>query len=163
MKNFTLLFLLSSLSIQLFGQEKIVLSKGTTIEIASTKEMGSKLNQTGEIAHFEVQKEVLVNGEVIIPAGAKVTGTVTKSKRAKMAGTNAKFELGVDYLELPNGNLIKVSSQRALDNMEDKQPLVIGAAVFINPLFLLFKGKDVTMPVGTIFEVYLDENIVTNE
>ena len=160
MKNLTLLFLILCFTAPIFAQNKVVLDRGTVLKITSLSDMGSKINQSGDIVHFTVSEDIYANDELVIPAGSEVTGTVQKSKRARLAGTNAKFDISVDYLRLPNGNNIHLRSNKELDNVEDKQILVIGAAVLANPLFLLFKGKDVTIPQGTPFEVYLDEDII---
>lgn len=162
MKSFTSILCLLSLPVMMMSQGRLVLPEGTVIRMNSQADMGSKINQTGDVVYFEVAEDLESKGEVVVPAGTKVVGTVTKSKRAKLAGTNSKFEISVDYLALANGENIRLRANKELDNQEDKQILVIGAAVLVSPLFLLFKGKEVVIPSGTQFEALLAEDILAN-
>jgi hypothetical protein len=160
MKKIYLLTFLTILNYSLKGQIENgpILYKGTIVKAIIKQTVNTKTNFTGEIVRFELAEDILKDSTVVIEKGSKIFGTIIKSKKAKLAGTNGSLDFTIDYLQLPNGRNLPLVSTNEMRVKEDKQIGVIAATALVHPLFLLIKGKDVFIEEGKIFEVYLGED-----
>ena len=73
----------------------IVVHAGTTIVVTADQTVSSKTNNSGD--HFEASlaEPVVVGDKVVIPKGAKATGTVTDSKSAGKFKGNAEITVAL--------------------------------------------------------------------
>lgn len=82
---------------------EFVVEQGTRILLRLTSSVNTKRTVPGDRVYLETAVPVFVDGQVLIPRGSYVTGTVTESKEAGRVKGKAALNLRFDNLTLPNG------------------------------------------------------------
>ncbi len=80
-----------------------VLGEGTLIRVQLTTELSSAMSQVGQPFRSRVATDVLQDGNVIIPAGAEISGRVAQVSAGRFAGKGSIL-LAPDTVTLANGN-----------------------------------------------------------
>jgi hypothetical protein len=78
-----------------------------------------------------------------------------EAQKKRRMGRAGKLNFTVDYVKGPDGSNIRLRASSARAG-EDKTGTVIVGTVLLGGLFLLMRGKDVTIPKGTEFNAYVD-------
>jgi hypothetical protein len=60
--------------------QPIIVAAGSPLTVRITEDLGSKASQTGQTFAATLDKDVVVDGQTAIPAGANVVGTVVSAK-----------------------------------------------------------------------------------
>jgi type IV secretion system protein VirB10 len=90
-------------SAPLAADRQYVVPGGTKILLSLLSSLNTKGSREGDPVYLETSFPVTIEGRIVIPKGATVTGTVTNSKRpGKVAGKGELF-IRFDNLTLPNG------------------------------------------------------------
>lgn len=134
----------------------VTLQEGTIIKAALTNDISGKEVSVGEKIDFELSENILINDKVVIPKGAKITGSVTEAQRSKALGKKGKLAFSIDYLYLADGKVIKLRSQ-VEKNLNGSGAAVAGGAILLSPVALLFHGKNAKYAKGEVFTAYIDK------
>ena len=95
----------------------LVVPAGTSITIALNSELGSKLNRPGDTFAGSIARNVSIGGQVAIPKGASINGTVTDAKAlGKLAG-EAVLSVRLDSVEI---NGVRVPMHAAVRTFTQK-------------------------------------------
>jgi hypothetical protein len=134
---------------------------GTLVYLATTETLVGKKNQVkvGQIVHCAVWKDVIVNGRVVIEAGASALARVDSLKTAKVAGIKGKMAIGAVEVNGLDGNPISLTGGY---NKEGKGRIALSAtlaAVIFLPLIFI-KGSAAEVPSGTIFDAYTRQSFL---
>jgi hypothetical protein len=121
---------------------------GTEVVVKTLELMMSKTAVTGQHFPVEVSKDVVENGQVLVPAGTRGSGTIIFARKRGSGGRSGALDVRIDYLELPTGRL-KV---KAGDNLRGAGRL--NGAMTAQVMFgiigaLTVHGDDISMPAGT--------------
>jgi hypothetical protein len=92
--------------------QPIVVSAGTVITIRLTEQLGSKTSQAGQTFGATVDKDVIVDGQTAIPAGANVTGRVITARPAGRLAGEATLVLRLTSVNVNNVDQAIVTSAR---------------------------------------------------
>ncbi len=160
---------------------------GTVFDVELNSELDSGQNQVGDEFSARVTSSVVIDGQVAIPAGSTIHGTVEEVKAAKRGAGNASMTLRFHGLGLPSGHSTDISASisegtggkkkrnaaiiggsavggailgRVLGN--DSKDAAIGAIVggaIGTGVVVSKKGDQVKLPAGTAFSIQLDEAI----
>ena len=143
---------------------------GTVVKLKLMRDLFSSKTQDEESVEFEVIEDVKVNGVIIIPLGAKAEGTVIEAQAARRMGRTGRVGVKLDYVFLPTGKRARLRAISARSDgsrgMRVAENTLIAATYFfpIAPLFLLQKGKEVTIPKGTLITSFIDgEHLLDRE
>ena len=145
--------------------ESILLPDGTPVQISLNRTLSSSDAQKGDNVDFTVVEDVSVNGTLVIKRGAVAMATVTVARKKRRMGRAGKLNVNIDYVELVNGQRVGL---RAVEEAKGKgrQKHITGAMVATGifffpaaPFFLLVKGKNITIPEGTIVMAYIDRDV----
>jgi hypothetical protein len=134
----------------------VTLQEGTIIKAALTNDISGKEVSVGQKIDFELSENILINDKVVIPKGAKITGSVTEAQRSKALGKKGKLAFSIDYLYLADGKVIKLRSQ-VEKNLNGSGAAVAGGAILLSPVALLFHGKNAKYAKGEVFTAYIDK------
>jgi len=158
MKNLTVisLFILTFCATG-FSQKKRLLQEGTIVKIKMNENLDSRVSKVGDMVSMEVSEDVVVDGVVVIKKGSSATGRITVAEPAKWAGQKGKLDFEIDYVKGIKDRNIKLRASSS-NNGQSRMGGVIAAAAIINPLFLLMKGKDITIAKDQIFSSYVDKD-----
>lgn len=157
-KIITLLLLIPATLMAQTDSTVLTLQEGTIIKAALTKSINGKEVNVGEIVDFELSENIIINDQVAISKGAKITGSVTDAQRSKALGKKGKLAFSIDYLYLPNGKVIKLRSQIE-KNLKGSGAAVAAGAILLSPLALIFNGKNAKYEKGEVFTAYVDKEI----
>lgn len=135
-----------------------ILQEGTIIKAALTQNISGKEVSVGQTVDFELSENIILNDKVVIPKGAKITGSVTEAQRSKALGKKGKLAFSIDYLYLKNGKVIKLRSQ-VEKNLKGSGAAVAAGAILLSPVALLFNGKNAKYEKGEVFTAYIDKDI----
>lgn len=160
----------------LFSSARYSLPANSVVQVRLSTSVTSGTAALGQPVHGDVVTDVVTDGHVVIPAGSKVTGSVTAVKPAKRFGGQAMVAVGFDSVTLPNGDTIPVEgsmssyakSQKARDTGaivggtvggailgkvigKDTKDAVAGAVVGggVGTAIASKKGDEAYLPAGT--------------
>lgn len=99
------------------GPRRLTIPAGTKANVAINTAMSSENTTVGEQWTGEMKDPIVVNGKVVVPAGATVSGRVTEAVPAK-SGTRASLRLAASSVDV-NGHVYALSG--------DSKPIVAGS------------------------------------
>lgn len=123
--------------------EKVKVPEGTVISLRLLEELSTKKNNAGDIVSLDVLEPVIIGSRVVIPAGCKAYGKVTSAAKAKIVYQSSSMGFSIDYLNMPDGTILKINSEQRLD----------GKAFNI-----ITWSRNVTYKKGKIFKVFLAQD-----
>jgi hypothetical protein len=137
--------------------QSIILPEGLSISLEMRQDLSSKSAKKGQSVKLAVAKPVTIGGVIAIAAGTPVTGQVVRVSDNGLLGRSGKLDIRVSTVRAGQQD-IAVRGER---NIEGKPGTLnsVGAGVVFLPLAILIRGKDVTLPAGTIFDVYVDKEV----
>jgi hypothetical protein len=78
----------------------IVIPAGTHIAVTTDQALGSKISQAGDTFTATVARPVSIDGQVVIPRGARASGTVEQAKSLGRFKGQAYLELSLDTVRV---------------------------------------------------------------
>lgn len=138
------------------------LEDDSVVKLKLTRDLLSSEIKDEESVMFEVIEDVKVDGVIVIPRGAKAEGTIIEAQAARRMGRTGRIGVRLDYVFLANGKRARL---RAISARSDggrgtqmAERSLIAAQFFfpVAPFFLLQKGKEVTIPKGTLVTSFID-------
>ncbi len=127
-----------------------ILAANTIVEIEITQPVGSKISKTLDAFTFRVAEPVLVDGQILIPAGAEGVGEVVHAARAGFGGHAGELILAARYVTLGD---IRVPLRRfryGSSHGESHEGSATLAALAVSPVLgLLINGSEITLTPGT--------------
>jgi hypothetical protein len=128
---------------------------GTSMRLSLAETLSSATNEVDNPVHFEVLEDVKVAGVVAIPKGSTAVGHVVEAEPRKRMGRAGKLNFTVDHVKAPDDSNLRLRASSTRKG-EDKTGTVIVGTVLLSPLFLIMRGKDITIPKGTEIPAYID-------
>jgi hypothetical protein len=142
-----------------------VIPDGTPVRLRLRQNLSSADAQVGQTVDFELIDEIIINGVTVAPRGAAALATVTEAKAKGRLGKGGKLNVNIDHLRLASG---EKTALRAVKDVRGgghtgamTGAIVATSLVFFPaaPLFLLMKGKDITIPQGTQITAYVNGEV----
>lgn len=103
---------------------------GTRVSLELLQTLASNSNRPGDRFRARVARDVVVGGEVAIPAGSEISGVVTEAVALKKIGGRAKLGLEFTSVEPPSGNSSEIKASYFLVGKSEtkKDAATIGGA-----------------------------------
>ena len=146
---------------------QITIPDGTKLRVRLDQTISSGTAEQGQAVELSITEAVKVNDQVVIPDGARVTGTVTMAQEKRHMGRAGKLDFSIDRVRSIDGEWIPirytVNKAAGGSHSVSTGVLTAGAAVLFwpaAPAFLLIKGKDVTINKGVVFDAFTDADHV---
>ena len=86
---------------------------GTALTVTLTDQLGSKLSQPGQSFNGALGKDVVVDGQTLIPAGAAVAGTVVNARPYGRLAGEATLVLKLTTVNVNNVDQTIVTASRS--------------------------------------------------
>jgi hypothetical protein len=137
-----------------------VLRVGTPVPLRTMEELttkGKKL-KVGQRFNMEVSEAVMVNGTIVIPAGAAAVGEIMEVRNKGMWGKSGHFGARILYLTV-NGRQIRLSG--AFDDKGTAGGIgatAVSALVFL-PAGFFMTGTSAMIASGTPVKGFVDEDV----
>ena len=136
------------------AQRTIILDEGTVVPVVLNENLTSNVSQVGDMVNLSIAEDVIVDNKIVLKKGSSVTGRVTEASAAKWAGQKGRLDFTIDYAKSQFGKNINLQANNEAAG-KSRMGGVIAAAAVINPLLVLIKGKEITVPKGKIFTTYV--------
>lgn len=146
---------------------QITIPDGTKLRVRLDQSISSATAEQGQGVELSITEAVKVNDQLVIPDGARVTGTVTMAQEKRHMGRAGKLDFSIDRVRAIDGEWIPirytVNKAAGGSHAVSTGVLTAGAAVLFwpaAPAILLIKGKDVTINKGVVFDAFTDADHV---
>jgi len=90
-----------------------VVPLGTTLIVRLAEQLGSSISEEGQSFSAALDRDVVVNGQMVIAAGTGVTGKVTLASPVGPLAGEAHLQLKLTSLYVNNADLAVVTSTRS--------------------------------------------------
>jgi hypothetical protein len=81
------------------------IAAGTPVEIALVEKLSTETQKTGDVFPLLLASPLVVDGMVVVPAGARGEGEVIESMGPEIGGKGAKMVLAAKYIDGPHGRI----------------------------------------------------------
>jgi hypothetical protein len=149
----------------LCSSAQTLLPEGTKVRVRLDQSISSASAEEGQIVELSVTDAIKVDDVVVIPEGARVTGTITQAQGKRRMGRAGKLDFSIDRVKTADNQWVPlrytVTKKSGQSHAVSTGILTAGAAVVFwpaAPVFLLRKGNDITINRGTAFDVFTDAN-----
>jgi PEGA domain-containing protein len=146
---------------------QVTVPDGTRLRVRLDQSISSANADQGQSVELSVTEAVKIGDQVVIPEGARVTGTITEAQEKRHMGRAGKLDFSIDRVRVIDGEWIPlrytVNKRSGGSHAVSTGVLTAGAAVLFwpaAPAFLLIKGKDVTLNKGMVFDTFTDQDHV---
>jgi type IV secretory pathway VirB10-like protein len=171
----------TSLNRRWTGTGSVVLPEGTELTVRLERPLSSRTAHVEDRVEATVARPVYVDGRMVVPAGARVLGTVTQVEPAQKPVRGGRLNISFDRLTLDDGTTVDLRSRvvqvkEDIVNSETAKRGAIGAALgavlgkvlggtkgaLIGILLggaggvITAQGDDVELPEGTVFTLQLE-------
>ena len=136
----------------------ITLPAYTRVYVETTQDLIGKRGQAepGQSVNAKVWRDVVVNGHVLIAAGAPIIAKVDSVKHRNIAGVKGTMTVGAYETESVDGQAIQLSGGYHKDGKSRMALSITLGVLFILPIFI--PGKAAELPAGTVFDANVDNN-----
>jgi hypothetical protein len=138
------------------GQVKLV--EGTEVELNFLETLSSGSAVEGQRFNLELTGDLVIDGVVVAPRGAKAVGTVTHVKKRGRMGKAGELDVLLDYV-LVGEQRVKLRASSGKEG-EGRVGSTVALTVLFGPIGLLKRGKDVTINAGTPITAFIDATTV---
>lgn len=141
----------------------------TMVSFATEIDLTSKTATTGMEVPLRVVYDVIIDGQVVIPAGSAAIGRVLEAKKAKIFGKPGHLAIGVESISMQDGFIPMHGSDTIADG--DSRAVVswvcFGVSfIILWPLIFVpfcIKGKQAEIAAGTRLSAYTGGQVSPNE
>jgi hypothetical protein len=93
--------------------QPIIVPAGTALTIRVGEDLGSRISVAGQSFSATLDRDVVINGETVIAAGASVTGKVVSARPAGALAGEANLQLKLTSVKVDNAKLHLATSVRS--------------------------------------------------
>lgn len=140
------------------GTNEITVPIGTKIYCELDQRVTSKKKefQVGDRVRVRVWRDVIIDGQVVIPRGSPVDARISMLRKSKVAGRKGKLEISADAVRLADGRELPLSGGYGKQGKGKMGLSVTLFALVAWPLIFL-KGKQAILDPGVLFDAYMDQ------
>ena len=92
---------------------------GTHVLLRMLNSVNTRTAVAGNLVYLETAIPIAIGGQIVVPAGSYVQGTVSMSKRGGRVSGRAQLAIRLDTLTLPSGKMLHISPR--LDQIDSAQ------------------------------------------
>ncbi|WP_022682190.1 hypothetical protein [Sphingobium bisphenolivorans] len=148
---------LSLAYVQCAQAQSLILPEGMRIQLETRQDISSKSAKVGDQVELAVAKAVTIGGVTLIPAGTPVVGEVAQARDNGLFGRSGKLNISVSKVKAGQAEVPVRGEWNAKGGSGTLGS--VGAGVVFLPLAFLVRGKEVKLPAGTAFDVYVDREV----
>jgi hypothetical protein len=134
------------------------LAEGTEVRLVFKDSLSSGTAVQGQRFNLETTDDVIVDGAIVVPHGAKAVGTVVSAKKRGRMGRAGELNVLLDYM-LVGEQRVKLRAGAGQEG-EGRVGSTVALTVLFGPVGLLKRGKDVEINAGTPITAMIDQTTV---
>ena len=138
--------------------EPAKLAEGTEVRLKFLDSLSSGTAVQGQRFNLEVVDDVVVNGMIVVPHGAKAVGNVVSAKKRGRMGKAGELNVLLDYM-LVGDQRVRLRASSGQEG-EGRVGSTVALTVLFGPVGLLKRGKDVEINAGTPITALVDQTTV---
>lgn len=131
----------------------------TPVKVRLLQPLKSNHERSGDRIHFETTEDVVGSDRaVLIPKGTPVAGTVTRASHRGMLGKPGRLEFSIDAVQV--SDTVRVPLRKTLNTLhgrDNSAGSITTALLLLGPAWLLINGREVSVPAGREFTVFVDQ------
>jgi hypothetical protein len=141
-----------------------VVAAGTEVAVALVDQVGTKRVKSGDLFPIRLAAPLIVDGQVVLPAGTEGVGRVVQSSGPGIGGKGGKLVVSAEYLSVPGG-AVKLAGMQLTGTGKDRSTtanvLGLGGIAFapIGLLGIAVTGDNVHIPAGTAAAAKIAETV----
>ncbi len=124
------------------------LRAGTVIELELAEAVSSLRNQRGDRYALRTVAPLVIDGQVVAPAGLEVEGAVVHANKSRSGGQAGELLLAARRFEV-DGRVVGLKGMKLGASGRDRSGEALAASFVIGPFALFMRGKEIEIPVGT--------------
>jgi len=138
---------------------QVTVPKETLVKIHLLTEINSGTSRVGQRVRYRVVEDVIIDGRVVIPAGAEGEGEITAVQSAGRFGQAGRVEVNWGTVPAIDGTRVQlnVSTRAAQQNQELAVAASMAGVILLGPVGLVgglfVQGQEHVVPVGAQFYV----------
>jgi hypothetical protein len=138
-----------------YAQDRVALTipAKTPLTLAFTGEVSSKTAQKGSEILFTLAEDLVIDGQIIVPKGAKAVGEVIHVQKSGFGGRGGELILAARYLE-HNAQKITLRSLKPYTGLyvgknNSNTALAVSMIPYAGLMSLFITGGEIVIPQGT--------------
>jgi type IV secretory pathway VirB10-like protein len=145
--------------------ETLKIKEGTVIELIMNEGLSSKTAVEGQVVPFTVFEDLKEGNAVLIKAGSKAIGTITKIEKAGALGKAGELGLILEKTYAVDNTRVPLRASLGREGNSKRGLAVglgaVGTLIVLWPLafFLLKKGQEAKIPAGVRMKAYVDQDV----
>lgn len=130
----------------------------TLVKVKLLQPLKSNHERSGDRIHFETTEDLLgADRAVLIPKGTPVVGTVLHANRRGWMGKPGRLEFTIDAVQVNDSLRVPLRTARTSVHGRDNAGASVIAGLFVGIGWFLVHGREVTVPAGKEFVVFVDQ------
>lgn len=138
--------------------DKVKIPERTVIPVKLSQHLKGDQVTVGQSVDFEVARDIIIDNFIVIKRGAPAYGYITTAAKGGYVSIGGKIGLNIDYCKAIDGSKVYLKSILQKEE-ESHMGRTIALSVIVCPLFLLSKGEEAELPIGTEFRSYVDNDV----
>lgn len=135
--------------------EVLVVRDGTEVKLRLKSSVSSASSQVDDPIFFEAVEPVVVEGVTVVEAGAEARGTIILAQSKRSFGRRGKLDLTIDAVRAVDGLNLRLRATKSVKGKEKYGQAGV-VTILAGPFGFFVKGKDVEIPGGTEYPIYID-------
>lgn len=123
----------------------------TPVVVRFEADLSSQTSITGERFPITLAEPVMLDGQIVVPAGTPGEGEVIHADKSSWGGASGELVLAARWLDV-NGRRLRLRSLRASGAGRAAVGEAVAASVLLTPLVFAVKGKQASFPKGWLAE-----------
>jgi hypothetical protein len=135
---------------------------GTAVELEFVDTLNSKTNTTGQLFAVRLREPIVVDGQIVVPAGAIGGGEVIDASRAGMGGRAGKLILSGRFLEV-QGQRVRIRGLQSVLAGQDRSRTAVNTALLVPYVGFLggfIQGGEIEVSSGTAARAFLATDFI---
>jgi hypothetical protein len=141
--------------------EEINIPTGTSVQLSTNALLSPASVNVGDAVELTVTSDVVIDGKVVIKAGAPAKGEIIQAKDENYIGIAAKVGLAIRTVEAVDGTSLMLSGTKLVEG-KDKMAMSIGLSIICCILFALVRGGSASIPAGTVIDCIVTTSSTVN-
>lgn len=138
--------------------DKIKIPERTVIPVKLSQHLKGDQVTVGQSVDFEVARDIIIDDFIVIKRGAPAYGDIITAEKGGYVSIGGKIGLNIDYCKAIDGSKVYLKS---ILQKKGKSSMggTIAVSVIVCPLFLLMRGEEAELPIGTQFKSYTENDV----